>query len=105
MLPSVDKTKCVGCGNCLRVCPARAIKLKEGKAEVDPSLCQGCLLCLAHCPTGAIEAREAKKRTASPISYREGKGETYELSWELNEIRMRLEGIKRRLALLSQRRR
>ena len=48
--------KCVGCGDCIIVCPYTAISRVEGKAEVNPALCKGCGTCVATCPAGAIEA-------------------------------------------------
>ncbi len=47
---------CVGCGDCILVCPYTAISLIEGKAEVNAALCKGCGTCAATCPAGAIEA-------------------------------------------------
>jgi heterodisulfide reductase subunit A len=53
----VDSVKCVGCGDCIPVCPYSAIS-RDGdeKAEVNPALCQGCGTCAATCPAGAITA-------------------------------------------------
>ena len=47
---------CVGCGDCVLVCPYTAIALVEEKAEVNSALCKGCGTCAATCPAGAIEA-------------------------------------------------
>ena len=52
----VISERCVGCGDCLLVCPYSAISRVEGKAEVNPALCKGCGTCAATCPAGAIEA-------------------------------------------------
>ncbi|HET90574.1 MAG TPA: 4Fe-4S dicluster domain-containing protein [Chloroflexi bacterium] len=48
--------RCVGCGDCVPVCPYTAIALVEGKSEVNPVLCKGCGTCAATCPAGAIQA-------------------------------------------------
>jgi len=48
--------KCVGCGDCVLVCPYSAISLVEGKSSVNAALCKGCGTCVATCPSGAIEA-------------------------------------------------
>ncbi|MCX7680951.1 MAG: 4Fe-4S binding protein, partial [Anaerolineae bacterium] len=51
----VDEVKCVGCGECILVCPYSAIARNlRGKAEVNPALCQGCGTCVATCPSHAI---------------------------------------------------
>ena len=51
----VIREKCVGCGDCLLVCPYTAISRVDGKAEVNAALCKGCGTCVATCPSGAIE--------------------------------------------------
>jgi heterodisulfide reductase subunit A len=48
--------RCVGCGDCILVCPYTAISRVEGKAQVNAALCKGCGTCVATCPAGAIEA-------------------------------------------------
>ncbi|MBN1887992.1 MAG: 4Fe-4S binding protein [Thermoflexales bacterium] len=52
----VIREKCVGCGDCILVCPYTAISRVDGKAEVNAALCKGCGTCVATCPSGAIEA-------------------------------------------------
>jgi len=51
----VDAQLCVGCGQCVQVCPTGAISLDvEAKPRVNASLCQGCNACASQCPTAAI---------------------------------------------------
>ena len=50
----VNKDICVGCGSCTGVCPAMAIKLVDGKAEIDQSACLHCGTCASICPMQAI---------------------------------------------------
>ncbi|MCQ2529468.1 MAG: 4Fe-4S dicluster domain-containing protein [Saccharofermentans sp.] len=67
----IDKSKCVGCGKCAKVCPYNAIMKLErpcaracglnaiksdeyGRAEIDYDMCVSCGMCLANCPFGAI---------------------------------------------------
>jgi len=47
---------CVGCGDCIPVCPYTAIARVDGKAQINSALCKGCGTCVATCPAGAIEA-------------------------------------------------
>lgn len=52
------KYGCLGQGDCAEICPANAIDIKNGLAEVDPEKCIGCELCTKTCPNGIIEMRE-----------------------------------------------
>ncbi|MDR2755637.1 MAG: 4Fe-4S binding protein [Planctomycetaceae bacterium] len=57
MTAIVDKTQCIGCGECVSNCPLDAIALKddqEGKAFVDPDTCGECGECINACPLEAI---------------------------------------------------
>ncbi|MBU2488199.1 MAG: 4Fe-4S binding protein [Proteobacteria bacterium] len=51
----VDEEKCVGCGDCLEVCPHGVLKVEKGKATaVDHDACMECGACAKNCPAGAI---------------------------------------------------
>lgn len=56
--------KCVGCGLCLKVCPAQAIVLKDKKAVIDLDKCTLCGACPESCKFEAIiiEREEAVVR-------------------------------------------
>lgn len=49
----VDKEKCIGCGQCVDVCPVNAIKLADGKADISDE-CIECGACVSTCSVGAI---------------------------------------------------
>jgi len=53
---SVVAEECVGCGDCIPVCPYTAISRVDGKAKINAALCKGCGTCVATCPAGAIRA-------------------------------------------------
>ncbi|WP_462319300.1 [Fe-Fe] hydrogenase large subunit C-terminal domain-containing protein [Marinilabilia sp.] len=58
----VDPEKCNLSLTCIRVCPAKAIKIVEKHAEIIPSRCIGCGNCVTMCAQDAIEVRDEKVR-------------------------------------------
>ena len=48
-----ERDKCKGCYACIRDCPAKAIKVEEGLAQVIKERCIVCGNCLKVCATGA----------------------------------------------------
>ena len=53
-IPTIDKDKCTGCGQCVDACPFDAISLVNGKTEIDSSVCRSCNKCIRSCPVRAI---------------------------------------------------
>jgi iron only hydrogenase large subunit-like protein len=50
----VDEEKCIGCIACMKVCPTRAIRLRNKKAHINFARCIDCGGCLRVCPYKAI---------------------------------------------------
>ena len=46
-------SKCIGCGQCVKLCPRKNIWLENGRAVIGKS-CSQCLGCLQYCPVSAI---------------------------------------------------
>ena len=46
---------CVGCGNCIDICPADAVHLVDTIAQVERNWCIGCGVCVSKCPNDAIK--------------------------------------------------
>jgi nitroreductase/NAD-dependent dihydropyrimidine dehydrogenase PreA subunit len=69
----IDQDSCIGCGLCVKVCPAETIIMHNGKATVTGSYSMACGHCQAVCPVGAIrvEALEdpftLKSTTIDPV--------------------------------------
>ncbi len=64
-LPEVDPALCVGCGECVRICPARAMREEKGRGEnrrsriiIDRDACIRCYCCHELCPQHAIILRK-----------------------------------------------
>ena len=55
----VDTEVCSGCGQCVSICPYKAIELnpKTKVAKVNEALCEGCGACAATCPSKAVKHR------------------------------------------------
>jgi len=57
--PEVDVKKCVGCGECIDVCPVNVYELGDGKSTVvNEQECVGCESCSEVCPEAAITVNE-----------------------------------------------
>jgi Fe-S-cluster-containing hydrogenase component 2 len=48
---------CSGCGLCVKACPTKAIRIRDGKSFRMVTHCIGCMECVLTCPTGAVESR------------------------------------------------
>ncbi len=69
--PFVDGDRCIGCGECLKMCAAGALRGDPGDMpRTQQQHCIGCRCCEEVCPTGAI----AVHRRLSPTRLRRGRG-------------------------------
>jgi len=51
----LDEQLCIGCGNCLTVCPHRVFAASNNKVKiVDRGGCMECGACSRNCPVSAI---------------------------------------------------
>ena len=64
---AVSDEACVGCRQCVAVCPADALSMESSRAIVDESACVGCFKCVEACtPFGAISVvRDPNPRVLS----------------------------------------
>lgn len=57
--PEIDVDKCIGCGECVDICPTEVYELIDEKAEpVNAEECVGCESCIEVCEQGAITVEE-----------------------------------------------
>ena len=54
--PTLKKRLCVGCGECARMCPAKAIEMKNKKPHLNREKCIRCFCCQEFCPRAAMVA-------------------------------------------------
>lgn len=54
--PTLKKRFCVGCGECARMCPAKAIEMKKKKPHINREKCIRCFCCQEFCPRAAMVA-------------------------------------------------
>ena len=61
----IDRERCIGCGECVRLCPSQTLGMKDGKAAVTGARSLGCGHCVAVCPVEAVRVEGL-----DPHSYR-----------------------------------
>lgn len=55
--PGFSQEICLGCGECSRVCPPKAIRMENKKPHVDLERCIRCFCCQELCPHKAVEIK------------------------------------------------
>jgi len=58
-LVTTNQDRCKACCTCVRECPAKAIRIHRGKAEVLPERCVGCGNCVKTCNMKALLVRSS----------------------------------------------
>ena len=56
-IQKINQETCVGCGICVKSCPADVIRIDENTGKAFPKYpeeCVVCCICLADCPTDSI---------------------------------------------------
>ena len=62
------KDQCHECYACVRNCPAKAVRVRNGQARVITERCINCANCVDICSQGAKEVRDYKKKTKSLLN-------------------------------------
>ncbi len=57
-----NKARCRDCYRCVRMCPVKAIQMRDGQAYVVDSRCIACGTCVRECPQGAKTYRNDTER-------------------------------------------
>ncbi|MBR3714605.1 MAG: DUF362 domain-containing protein [Clostridia bacterium] len=56
--PVINKDKCIGCGECMRSCPAKTIVIKNKVAYIKKADCIKCFCCQELCPKDAVKVKK-----------------------------------------------
>jgi len=68
MIFVVDRDRCIGCEECVAICPVGALSIQERKAKIDMRLCLSCGACKRECGEEAIDMLSTR---TGEFSYRE----------------------------------
>ena len=60
--------RCRDCYACLRACSVKAIRLRDGQAEVVPERCISCGTCVLTCPQQAKDYRRDRGQVAALLA-------------------------------------
>lgn len=63
-----NKARCRDCYRCVRMCPVKAIRMREGQAFVVEERCIACGTCIRECPQGAKSYRDDVDRAARLVA-------------------------------------
>ena len=66
----INIEKCRGCVHCLTSCPTKAIRIKNGKANIINELCIDCGECIRFCPQDAIDSRTTSFLDLNAFQYK-----------------------------------
>lgn len=66
-LPIVDSTRCIGCGECVEICPTACLAMRGRTPWLPrPGDCVSCAACVYICPTDAIVLRDPFQNLLEP---------------------------------------
>lgn len=68
--PTLKADECIGCKECFKICPPKAIVMKDGKPQINRKTCIRCFCCQEFCPKGALKV---KRTLLARLLVKEGK--------------------------------
>ncbi len=67
----IDRDTCIGCGQCVRVCPSDTLSMQDGKAAVTGDQSLNCGHCAAICPVEAVRVHSLENDQFAFESFRQ----------------------------------
>ncbi len=67
---TLDASKCIGCGSCVKRCPTEAIRVRDGKASIIYDKCVACGECVRVCKSQAKIPSYDKLETINNYKYK-----------------------------------
>ncbi len=61
---------CIGCTNCMRKCPTKAIRVRNGKARITANKCIDCGECIRRCPEHAKDSVSDSMSNTKSFKYK-----------------------------------
>ncbi len=94
------KARCRDCYRCVRVCPVKAVRMRDGQATVDEARCIACGTCIRECPQKAKAYRQdaaaVERLLAGPAPVAASLAPSFAAEFD-PPVRLRLVGALRRL--------
>jgi len=66
----IDEAQCIGCGDCIEICPLSALAVNDELVEVNRKRCIGCGLCNRACPSEALSMERVSDAPSPPLDNR-----------------------------------
>ena len=67
---TLEKSKCIGCTDCIKRCPTEAIRVRNSKAQIIEARCIDCGNCIRICRNGAKKAATDSLELMKKYTYR-----------------------------------
>lgn len=64
-----DEKRCLSCGECVKICPVKAVTLTGDYPVVDNQWCIGCGVCVAKCRNGAAKLKRREGKGVPPSDF------------------------------------
>ena len=63
----IDEEQCIGCEDCVEICPLKALEVKDALIQVNRKRCIGCGLCNRACPNEALSMERVADAPIPPL--------------------------------------